>query len=64
MPDLTLKEKVDALFDEDIRQKLYVLVENECDINFIKHQLVHDLYEWCEAMHDEFYTKSREQSED
>lgn len=56
MPDLTLKEKINALFDEDFRQKLYVLVENEDDVSNIIRYLNKDLEEWRDAMSDEFYT--------
>lgn len=60
MPDLTLKEKVDALFDE-LKPKLHDLVEDEWDVNDIKCYLINNLYNWREQMLNELNT--REQGE-
>ena len=61
MPDLTLKEEINALFDEDFRQKLYDLAENEDDVNKIIRYLTEDLEEWRDVMSDEFYTNDSDQ---
>lgn len=64
MPELSLKEKVNALFDEDIRQKLYELVKNEDDVNNVIRYLTNDLKDWRQGMADEFYENSDEEDTD
>ncbi len=58
MTTLTFKEKINALFDEDLRQKLYDIVSEETDPAYAAgaaiRLLQHDLNEWVEIMKDEF----------
>lgn len=55
---LTLKEKINALFDEDLRQKLYDIVSEETDPAYAAGAAIrflhNDLHEWVDIMKDEF----------
>jgi hypothetical protein len=55
---LTLKEKINALFDEDIRQKLYQIITEENDPVYAASAAVRylhiDLKEWANVIEEEF----------